>query len=63
MAQDYILRLPEVMARTGLRKSSIYNAIKAGQFPSHVALGLRAVGWRSSEIDAWIQSRASAVRN
>ncbi|MFC7517274.1 helix-turn-helix transcriptional regulator [Herbaspirillum sp. GCM10030257] len=62
MAQDFILRLPDVIARTGLRKSSIYNAIKAGQFPSHVSLGLRAVGWRSSEIDAWIESRTAMVR-
>lgn len=58
MAQDYILRLPEVMARTGLGKSSIYNAIKNGSFPDRKSLGPRMVGWLSSDIDAWIQSRS-----
>lgn len=63
MVQQYILRLPEVKARTGLSRSSIYNAIKAGTFPAHVSLGARAVGWFSSDIDAWITSRVCASLN
>ncbi|HEY8606311.1 MAG TPA: AlpA family transcriptional regulator [Noviherbaspirillum sp.] len=63
MVHKSILRLPEVKARTGLSRSSIYNAIKAGTFPAHVSLGARAVGWVSTEIDEWIAARISAVRS
>ena len=52
-----ILRLALVKQRTGLSRSSIYNGIKLGTFPSQISLGPRAVGWLESSIDAWIQSR------
>lgn len=52
-----ILRLPDVIIRTGLSRSSIYNAIKSGNFPDRVSLGPRATGWRSTDIDEWIESR------
>lgn len=55
-----ILRLPAVQARTGLSRSSIYAAITAGAFPKQVKLSARAVGFVTSEIDAWISVRAQA---
>lgn len=57
MVPTTILRLPQVIDRTGLGRSSIYNAINAGTFPHRVSLGARAVGWLSTEIDDWIASR------
>lgn len=54
---ESILRLPEVMARTGLSRSTIYIQIAAGEFPAQVALTARAVGWRESDIEAWINAR------
>ncbi|WP_194720922.1 helix-turn-helix transcriptional regulator [Noviherbaspirillum malthae] len=60
MAQRSIIRLPEVRARTGLSRSSIYNFIKAGAFPSSIPLGARAIGWDSDAIDAWIDARVAA---
>lgn len=56
-----IERLPAVKARTGLSRSTIYKLLADGKFPTHIKLGERAVGWRSSDIDAWIASRESAV--
>lgn len=56
-ASDSILRLPEVVALTGRCRSSIYADIAAGTFPAPLRLGPRAVGWRSSVIDAWLNSR------
>ena len=53
------MRLPQVMASTGLSKSGIYKYIKQGQFPRPVPLGGHYVAWLSSEIDAWMQSRIS----
>ena len=54
-----ILRLPEVIARTGLSRTNVYRRIAAGTFPAPVALGPRAVGWRESDITAWIESLAT----
>src|SRR5687767_8708503 len=43
-----LLRLPEVMARTGLARSTVYLHMKQGNFPAAVRLGDRAVAWRES---------------
>nr|WP_269844201.1 AlpA family transcriptional regulator [Halovibrio salipaludis] len=52
-------RLPEVMRRTAMSRSSIYLAMKRGQFPRPVSLtGSRAVAWRESDIQRWIDERA-----
>ena len=48
-----ILRMPEVKAETGHRShASIYNAINAGLFTKPVAIGQRAVGWPSYEVQS-----------
>lgn len=54
-----IMRLPEVLAVTGLKRSSIYAFIKKSNFPSPVPLGEKAVGWLESEILDWINQRAA----
>jgi prophage regulatory protein len=54
---DRILRRPEVEARTTLSKSSIYAWMARGEFPRPVALGARLVGWRESDIEAWMAAR------
>lgn len=61
-SSEKILRLPEVKARTGLSRSSIYAYIKQGKFPHHIALGERSVGWYESEVDAWVASRQRVNR-
>ncbi|MBF0142699.1 MAG: AlpA family phage regulatory protein [Magnetococcales bacterium] len=40
---ECLLRRSEMEARTGLSKTSIYDAIKRGDFPAPVSLGVRAV--------------------
>ena len=62
-SRDNILRLPDVKARTGLSRSSIYAYIKDGKFPQHIALGERSVGWYESEVDAWVASRKRVNRS
>ena len=52
-----LLRLPEVMSRTGYKRSNIYQLMNLGDFPKSVQLGPRAVAWLSSEIDQWIDDR------
>lgn len=47
-----ILRLPAVLADTGLSRSTIYMRIAQGVFTHPVSLGARAVGWPSHEVTA-----------
>lgn len=61
-AVDRILRLPQVRERVGLSTSTLYRRMAAGQFPRAVALGsARTVGWRESEITAWIVAQGGAT--
>jgi prophage regulatory protein len=57
-----ILRRKQVEARTGLSRSTIYERIAAGSFPSAVNLGGQQVGWVESEIEAWIAERIKESR-
>ena len=52
-----VLRLPDVIARVGLKRASIYQRIQMGIFPKPVPLGARAVGWLEHEIIAWLNER------
>lgn len=59
---ERILRLPQVKSATGLSRSSIYAKAKSGEFPRHITLGIRCVGWLESEVQDWINSRVTASR-
>ena len=54
-----LIRLPDVMARTSLKRSQLYEMMGRGAFPKPVKLshGGRNNCWPESEIDAWIESR------
>jgi prophage regulatory protein len=52
-----LLRLPEVLARVGLKRSAWYELIGAGRAPQPCRLGQRCVAWSSREIDAWVEAR------
>ena len=58
---DKLIRRPEVEARTGLSRSTLYDWMKRGQFPQPVKLGARAVAWRESDVTAWLESRQTRV--
>ena len=57
------IKLPEVLALCGRSKSSIYCAIKKGEFPAPVRLSCRSVGWIHSEIASWAEARVKASRS
>ncbi len=59
-AAPRLLRLPQVIERTGLGRTTIYDSIRSGVFPRPVALTKAARAWRSDEIDAWIAQRCAA---
>ena len=53
------IRLPEVINRTGYRRTSIYEKISEGTFPAPIKLGPRAVAWVSEEIEKWMDARVA----
>lgn len=57
-----ILRLNEVLERTGLRRSTLYDQIRKGTFPPQISLGARSVGWVEQDIVRWITSCMEKVR-
>ncbi|MEJ2229236.1 MAG: AlpA family phage regulatory protein [Alphaproteobacteria bacterium] len=51
--------MQDVVARIGLKRSTIYAKIQQGSFPRPVKIG-RATLWRASELDAWIATHQSS---
>ncbi len=58
-----ILRLPAVMARVGLSRSSIYLRISEGRFPKPISLGGRAIGFIEAEINEWLEQQIEQSRH
>lgn len=54
------LRLPEVIARVGLRRSAIYQRMSDGRFPRSRSLGPKCVVWVEAEIDDWMREIVSS---
>ena len=61
-----LIRLPEVLSRTGYGRTSIYRKMEDGSFPKSIKLGgppldpsafdSRAVAWIEDDVDQWIES-------
>jgi len=51
---DRILRLPTVLSRTGLSRSTLYRKIAEGTFPRQIQISIHGAGWYESEINTWI---------
>ena len=51
---EKLLRVPEVEDLTAMKKSKLYDLVKQGQFPAPVRIGPRAVRWRLSAVQKWI---------
>jgi prophage regulatory protein len=55
-----IERLPTVQERVGYSRTTIDRKVKDGTFPKPIKLSPGqggAIGWRASDIDAWIDAR------
>lgn len=50
------MRMGEVMRRTGLNSSTIYDLIRRGEFPKWAPLPKIASGWMRADIEAWMTS-------
>ena len=56
-----IWRKPRVLATISMGNTWLYDAIAKGEFPAPVKLGARAVGWRRSDVEAWLADRQSTA--
>ena len=52
MSNERLLRLPQVLERVGVSKSTWWKGIRDGIFPRQVKITIRTSAWRESEIDA-----------
>ena len=57
MENSNLLRLQQVMDRTGLGRSSIYAMASKGGFPKPIKIGLRSSAWLENEIKDWVRDR------
>jgi prophage regulatory protein len=52
-----ILRLAEVVKKTGLSRAMLYKLMKDGRFPLNLHISMRSVGWVDSEVEIWMENR------
>jgi prophage regulatory protein len=62
-AELRFIRLKEVLAICGKSRSSVYDAIKKGQFPAPIKLHGRSSAWIKSEILQWANACINASRS
>jgi len=55
------LRLPDVEAKVGLKKTEIYRRIQKRDFPPPIRLG-GASRWVEADIEAWMQQIIARAR-
>ena len=62
MTEKAILRLREVVDLTTISKSRLYLLMARAEdaFPRPIKLGIRSVGWRKAEVEAWLDGRQRA---
>ncbi len=48
-----VLRVPEVLARHGVSRTTIFRLERDGEFPQRIQLSRNSVGWAEDEIDAF----------
>ena len=63
MATETLIGRQEVEQMVGLSRSTIYDKMRAGTFPLPLKIGAKAVRWRMSEIEEWVNSHERATGN
>jgi prophage regulatory protein len=48
-----LIKLKEVIEKTSLGRSIIYEFMTKGTFPKQVSLGAKSVAWLGSDVDDW----------
>ncbi|MCK5293130.1 MAG: AlpA family phage regulatory protein [Arcobacteraceae bacterium] len=56
-----LIRIPKVMKKTGLAKSTIWWMISRGKFPKQIKLSPRISVWKEIDVDNWIEQHLKIV--
>ncbi|WP_419932245.1 helix-turn-helix transcriptional regulator [Candidatus Poriferisodalis sp.] len=56
-----LLSRAQVERLTGLSTTSLYRAMRRGDFPEPLRVSERSVRWRTDEIESWIEERPRAA--
>lgn len=59
--EETFIRRKALEAKLGLSCSTIYAMMAADKFPRPIKIGRRAVGWRNTDIQAWVISKVDAA--
>lgn len=51
-----MIRLKEVMKRTGKSRTTIWRNVRAGTFPAPVSTGPQSIAWFEDEVQEWQDS-------
>ena len=54
-----LLPIREVTRKIGCSRAHVYRLMHTARFPRPVHLSKRARGWRSDEVDEWIEARSA----
>ncbi len=54
---ERLLRIQTVTELTGLSRATVYRLLERREFPVPLRISERAVAWRASEVQEWIESR------
>lgn len=54
------IRRPEVLNKTGLSATTIYNLENRGEFPMHFMITPRCAAWDEIQVDEWLAARKAS---
>jgi len=55
-----VIRKKELCRITGLSMTTLWRQEREGYFPARIRLTSHSVGWRRSEVEAWLATRPTA---
>ncbi|CNH52726.1 helix-turn-helix transcriptional regulator [Yersinia pekkanenii] len=62
MTYSSLIRLPEVLKRTGFSRPWIYKLLKQKRFPPPIKIGGRDIAFVESEVNDWIEQQIAHSR-
>lgn len=60
--KERFIKIDEVSRLTSLSESQIYRQMKAGEFPTNIAIGANSKVWLESEVYQWINAKIQQYR-
>jgi predicted DNA-binding transcriptional regulator AlpA len=57
VSSNVFLRLPQVLARVPISRSTLWRRVNDGTFPRPLKLSDRVTVWRSEDIDDWMRQQ------